>query len=81
MKSTGIVRKIDSLGRIVLPMELRRSMDIGERDAMEIYMDNGRIILQKFEQTSIFCGSSGNLAIFRGKNVCPECAQLLSKMK
>ena len=56
MKSTGIVRKVDELGRIVLPIELRRTMDIAEKDAIEIYVDGASIILRKYEPTCIFCG-------------------------
>ncbi len=73
MKSTGIIRKVDSLGRIVLPIELRRTMDIAESDEVEIYMENERIILQKFEQACVFCGSSRGLISFQRKNVCQEC--------
>ena len=58
MKSTGIVRKVDELGRIVLPIELRSTLDIAERDELEIYMDNDRIVLQKFEPSCVFCASS-----------------------
>jgi len=54
MKSTGIIRKVDELGRIVLPIELRRMLDIAERDELEIYMENDRIILQKYEPTCVF---------------------------
>ena len=73
MKSTGIIRKVDNLGRIVLPIELRRTMDIAERDEVEIYMENDRIILQKIEQACVFCGSSRGLFSFQRKNVCQEC--------
>ena len=59
MKSTGIIRKVDELGRIVLPIELRRVLDIAERDELEIYMENDRIILQKFEPSCIFCAMLG----------------------
>lgn len=75
MKSTGIIRKVDNLGRIVLPIELRRTMDIAERDELEIYMENDRIILQKFELACIFCGSSRGLINYRRKNVCQECVK------
>lgn len=73
MKSTGIIRKVDSLGRIVLPIELRRTMDIAESDEVEIYMENDRIILQKFEQACVFCGSPRGLISFQRKNICQEC--------
>jgi transcriptional pleiotropic regulator of transition state genes len=74
MKSTGIIRKVDDLGRIVLPIELRRVLDIAERDELEIFMDGDRIILHKYEPACIFCGTTQNLKSFCGKNVCVECA-------
>ncbi len=74
MKSTGIIRKVDDLGRIVLPIELRRTLDIAERDELEIFMENDRIVLQKYEPACIFCGSARSLHSFRGKNVCGDCA-------
>ncbi len=77
MKSTGIIRKVDDLGRIVLPIELRRTLDISERDELEIYMENDRIILQKFEPACIFCGSSRSLILYRRKNVCQDCVKKL----
>ena len=77
MKSTGIIRKVDELGRIVLPIELRRTLDIEERDELEIFMENDRIILQKFEPACVFCGSAQGLITFRGKNVCRGCAEKL----
>jgi transcriptional pleiotropic regulator of transition state genes len=79
MKSTGIIRKVDDLGRIVLPIELRRTLDIAERDELEIYMENDRIILQKFEPACVFCGSSRVLVSYRGKNVCQECIQNMAE--
>ena len=79
MKSTGIIRKVDDLGRIVLPIELRRVLDISERDELEIYMENDRIILQKFEPACLFCGSSRSLISYRGKNVCQDCVRKLAE--
>lgn len=79
MKSTGIIRKVDELGRVVLPIELRRTLDLAERDELEIYLDNDKIILQKFEPSCIFCGSSAGLVSYRGKNVCQDCIRDMSK--
>ena len=79
MKSTGIIRKVDDLGRIVLPIELRRTLDIAERDELEIFMENDRIILQKFEPCCIFCGSSRDMVTYRGKNVCRGCIRKMSE--
>jgi len=79
MKSTGIIRKVDDLGRIVLPIELRRTLDIAERDELEIYMENDRIILHKYEPTCIFCDSARGLIMHRGKNVCQECVKKIAQ--
>ena len=79
MKSTGIIRKVDELGRIVLPIELRRTLDIEERDELEIFMENDRIVLQKFEPACLFCGSSRGLITYRGKNVCQSCVGKMSE--
>ena len=69
MKSTGIVRKVDELGRVVLPIELRRSFNINEKDALEIFVDDEKIILKKYEPADIFTGSMEELIDYRGKKV------------
>ena len=79
MKATGIIRKVDDLGRIVIPIELRRTLDIAERDDVEIFTENGRNILQKYEPTCVFCGSSQGLLNYKGKNVCQSCIRNMSK--
>ena len=81
MKSTGIVRKVDELGRIVLPIELRRNLDIGEKDSLEIYVDGSSIVLRKYEPSCVFCGDSRNVTPFRGKNICANCMRQLSSAK
>ena len=80
MKSTGIVRKVDELGRIVLPIELRRTLDIEVKDALEIYVDGAQIILKKYVPACIFCGNAKDIINFKGKNICHECmAEMSSK--
>lgn len=79
MKSTGIIRKVDELGRIVLPIELRRVLDIAERDELEIFMENDRIILQKFEHSCVFCSATQGLVTYKGKNICPTCIRNMAK--
>ncbi|MCT4607009.1 MAG: AbrB/MazE/SpoVT family DNA-binding domain-containing protein [Marinisporobacter sp.] len=79
MKSTGIVRKVDELGRVVLPIELRRTLNIKEKDALEIYVDKDQIILKKYEPACIFCGQAKDITNFKGKNICPACIEELSK--
>ena len=68
MKSTGIVRKVDELGRIVLPIELRRTMNIDVKDALEIYVDGDQIVLKKYEPSCIFCGNAKDIIHYKGKN-------------
>jgi AbrB family transcriptional regulator, transcriptional pleiotropic regulator of transition state genes len=73
MKATGIVRKVDELGRVVIPKELRRTLEISERAPLEVFVENDHIILRKYEPGCTFCGSTDELTNFRGKNVCKEC--------
>ena len=80
MKSTGIVRKVDELGRIVLPIELRRTLDIAEKDSLEIYVDEDAIILRKYQPACIFCDNAKDIVSFKGKNICPECIKLMSEV-
>lgn len=75
MKTTGIVRKVDELGRVVLPIELRRNMDIEVKDSLEIYVDGDSIILKKYEPACIFCGSTKELKTYMDKNICAACAK------
>jgi len=77
MKSTGIVREVDELGRVVLPIELRRTLDIAEKDALEIYVDGATIILRKYEPACIFCDNAKDIKVYKGKNICPECLEAL----
>ena len=82
MKATGIVRKVDELGRIVIPKELRRTLDINEKDALEIYTEDEQIILKKYEPQvtgCIFCGRSKNTVKWQGKEVCKVCIKALNK--
>jgi transcriptional pleiotropic regulator of transition state genes len=81
MKSTGIVRKVDELGRIVLPIELRRTLDISEKDCLEIYMDGPSIVLKKYQPTCVFCDEARDIVVFRGKNVCSKCIQALQSVE
>ena len=73
MKSTGIVRKVDELGRVVIPIELRRTLQIEEKDALEIYVDGEKIILKKYEPACIFCDNAEGIRSFKEKNICKGC--------
>ncbi len=75
MKSTGIVRKIDELGRIVLPIELRTNMDLKTKDAVEIFVDADKIILKKYEPSCMFCGKADPITLFKGKIICTDCIE------
>ena len=81
MKSTGIVRKIDELGRIVLPIELRRTLNIGDRDTVEIYVDSDCIVLRKYQPSCVFCGNDKGVVEYRGKIVCQNCIEALGEKK
>jgi len=73
MKSTGIVRRVDELGRVVLPIELRRTLDIEIRSPLEIYVDGDLIILRKYEPACIFCGEAKDVINFKDKIMCSDC--------
>lgn len=79
MKSTGIVRRVDELGRIVLPIELRRTLNIAEKDSLEIYVDGSSIMLKKYQPACVFCDSAKDVASFKGKNVCATCRKELAE--
>lgn len=73
MKSTGIVRKVDELGRVVLPKELRTVLDIEQRDPLEIYVEGDNIILRKYEPSCIFCGDATEVITFMDRKICKSC--------
>ena len=81
MKSTGIVRKIDDLGRMVIPIELRQTMNINKKDPMEIYVDEDKIILKKYEPACIFCGNADNTIEFKGRTICEDCLENMQDIK
>lgn len=80
MKSTGVVRRVDELGRIVIPIELRNKLGIVERDPLEIYVDGSNIVLKKFETNCVFCGNSKKLIKFHDKLICNKCIKKLSTL-
>ncbi len=79
MKNIGIVRKVDELGRIVIPKELRRTLNLEEGDGLEIYTEGEQIILKKYESCCIFCGEAKEVINFKGKNICKICLKELGK--
>ncbi len=80
MKSTGIVRKVDELGRVVIPIELRRTFNIAEKDALEIFVEGDNIILKKYEPACIFCGQAKDVKNLKGKNICPSCLDEMNSL-
>ena len=81
MKSTGIVRKVDELGRVVIPIEIRNQFNIAEKDPIEIYVDGSSIVLKKYEPNCIFCGNTENLINYNDKLICEDCSKKISKLK
>ena len=79
MKATGVTRRIDELGRVVLPIEIRKALGLTNRDTVEIYVEQDAIVLRKYEPSCIFCGSIGDARLVKGKMVCDECLDELRK--
>ena len=79
MKSIGIVRKIDAVGRIVLPIELRKTMYITDDSSLEIFVDDDKIVLKKYQPACIFCNEDDNVVLYKGKNICKNCIDALVK--
>ena len=77
MKATGIVRKVDELGRIVLPKELRDTLNIKIKDPLEIYVDENLIILKKYEPACVFCGAARDTIRYKEKIICKDCIELI----
>ena len=80
MKSTGIVRRMDELGRVVIPIEIRNKFDIKVKDPVEIFVDGSTIVLKKYEPNCVFCGSTKNLVEYNNKLVCNKCTKKLSDL-
>lgn len=79
MKATGIVRKIDNLGRIVLPKETRKVLNINTKDPIEIFMDDDNIVLRKYEPACMFCNSADETVTFEGRTICKSCYEKMGK--
>ena len=80
MKSTGIVRQLDSLGRIVLPIELRRSLNINTKDMLEIVVEGNSVVLRKCESNCAFCGSGSKLVQYTDKMICRHCLKEIQEL-
>ena len=77
MKATGVVRPVDGLGRVVLPIELRRKMDINDGDSLEIFVDKDIIVLKKYTKSCAFCSSKESIVEFKDKYICKDCIKNL----
>ncbi len=73
MKSLGIVRKLDELGRIVLPIETRKRLELSPGDGVEIFVERDRVILKKYEPACIFCGNADDVINYNDKKICRRC--------
>ena len=80
MKSTGMVRRIDSLGRIVLPIELRRELELDDDSSLEIFVEGNQIILKKYEPSCIFCGEAKDVITYKGRNICASCRKSIGTL-
>lgn len=80
MKSTGIIRKVDELGRVVIPIELRNQFQIKEKDPIEIFVDGSSIVLKKYEKSCLFCGNTKKLANYKDKLICNKCLKQLKSL-
>jgi transcriptional pleiotropic regulator of transition state genes len=81
MKSTGIIRRVDELGRVVIPIEIRNQFSIVEKDPIEIYVDGSSIVLKKFEPNCIFCGNTENLYTYNDKMICKKCSEKIGNLR
>ncbi len=81
MKSTGIIRRMDELGRVVIPIEIRNQFNIVEKDPIEIYVDGSSIVLKKFEPNCIFCGNTKDLLTYNDKLICTNCSKKIGALK
>ena len=80
MKATGIIRRVDELGRVVIPIEIRNQFNIAEKDPIEIYVDGSSIVLKKFEPNCVFCGNTKNLLTYKDKLICDKCSKKLNTL-
>ncbi len=79
MKTPGLIRKVDALGRIVIPSELRQAMELQQGDALELYLEEDRLVMKKFAPACIFCGGIARLVTYEGKNICGRCVDILKQ--
>ena len=81
MKSVGVVRKIDALGRVVLPIEIRRNLNLANEDCVEIFVNGDTVVLQRWNPTCVFCGSMENTKVYKEKVICENCLKEINAGK
>lgn len=81
MKETGVTRALDSLGRVVIPIEIRRRFEINEDEELEFYIEEDKIIMKKFIDSCTFCGAKDNLNEYKGKHICDDCLKDVKTIK
>lgn len=79
MSSNGIIRKLDRLGRVVIPKEIRKSLDIKEGEAVTIIDESNHVIIKKYYDGCIFCGSQEDLIEYKNMHVCKKCRESLNR--
>lgn len=80
MKATGIIRKLDPLGRVVIPIEIRKTLEI-DHEALEIFVDDDAIVMKKYKPSCVFCDNTDGIVKYKGKSVCSSCLNELASKK
>ncbi len=81
MKKTGMTRAVDEVGRIVLPKEIRESMDLKTKDELEISVEGDKIILRKFQPSCVLCGGNNGLILFNSNKLCASCIAKIARLR
>ncbi len=79
MRAPGMIRKVDDLGRIVIPAEIRQAMELSKGDPVEMFLQEDQLVLRKFVPSCIFCGGVEGLVTYSGKNICGNCVDIIKK--
>lgn len=80
MKDTGVVRKIDPLGRLVIPIEVRRELGLNENEPVEMYVENKRVIIEKYNPSCLICGETENVKKINEKSICDSCINKIKEL-
>ncbi len=80
MRATGVVRRVDQLGRIVLPKKLRKEFEFNEKNDIELLIDGDTIVLRKFMPSCVFCNTRDDVNVYKGRNICEKCMDELKDL-